>query len=251
VAEAGRRGVTASKLISSPGLVVIAIVMLFLSTRSLVLFAESANVRDLAASLENGFQPDASYLDRFMSPRASAYVGGDCEDAETRAVLTVYLAALDEALKAKDLVVINLAQKNAIEAVKHRLTCNPLDGNAWFRYAMLDALMNGPVASVVDELRWSYWSTPNEGWIMEARLPFATMLYLADVSGLEAEFIGDLWRYANYEPEDQVAAIYVKTTPRVKALLRPLIEAQPDARKKAVVAEIDRLGVVFTRSNPQ
>jgi hypothetical protein len=215
----------------------------------LVLFAKSADIRDLAVSLEDGFHADAAYLNRFAGQ--GLYAAGDCEDSETRARLTVNLAALEEVLKTDDGAAANFARNNAIEAAKHRLTCNPLDGNAWLRYAMVDALQSGAVASVVAKLRWSYWSTPNEGWIMEARLPFATMLYSANVSGLEAEYLSDLWRYANYEPEDRVAANYARTTPRVQAVLRPLIEAQPDARKKAIVAEIDRLGVVSSPSNLQ
>jgi hypothetical protein len=249
VLETGKRKLTALQLIASPLLIVVAIVMLVLSVRNLVLFAKGADIRDLAVSLENGFYADGAYLNRFTGQ--GSYVAGDCEDAETRARLTVSLAALDEVLKTDDGAAANFARKNAIEAAKYRLICNPLDGNAWLRYAMIDALQNGAVASVVAKLRWSYWSTPNEGWIMEARLPFATMLYSANAPGLEAEYLSDLWRYANYEPEDRVAANYVRTTPRVQALLRPLIEAQPDARKKAIVGEIDRLGVVLSPSNAQ
>ena len=245
MAESLRRSIIASSLIASPLLVMIATLMLVISVRNLVLFANSADIRDLAASLENGFHPDAAYLDRFTGEKEGAYAAGDCEDGETRARLTVNLAALDEALKTNDVALTNLAQKNALAAAKHRLTCNPLDGNAWLRYAMTDALKNGAVASVLAELRWSYWSTPNEAWIIEARLPFSTILYSAGVPGFEAEYLSDLRRYANYEPGEQVAATFVETTPRVRALLHPLIEAQPDARKKAIIAEIDRLGVVF------
>ena len=81
--------------------------------------------------------------------------------------------------------------------------------------------------------------------MIQARLPFATQLYLAGAHGFEAEYLEDLARFATFEPTNMVAATYVETTASIKALLHPLIEAQPDRRKQAIVSEIDRLGLLF------
>jgi hypothetical protein len=55
----------------------------------------------------------------------------------------------------------------------------------------------------------------------------------------------DLRRFATFESTYQVAATYVAIAPRIQALLHPLIAAQTEPRKKAIVAEIDRLGLIF------
>ena len=101
---------------------------------------------------------------------------------------------------------------------------------------------------VIDALRLSYWSAPNESWVMEARLPFATHLFLTGVSALDSEFVNDLRRFVTYQPEPRVAEGYVNAVPQIQALLHPLIAAQPDERKKAILAEIDRLGVIFDKT---
>jgi hypothetical protein len=240
-----RRRLSASWLITSPILFVLATALVVQSIRALASFAGDANTRDLAASIERGVQPDPAYLSSFISNNGLDRGSTDCGDAVTRARLTVSLAALDAAIKGSDLASIDVAKKNALEIVKHRLNCNPLDGNAWLRLAMIEAQSSGALPGAVDALRLSYWSAPSESWVMEARLSFATRLYLADVPGFETEYLEDLRRFATYEPTNQVAKTYAETASRIKALLHPLIVAQPEPRKKAMVAEIDRLGLLF------
>jgi hypothetical protein len=242
---APRRRLTASGLIASPILFVIAIGMIIQSISALVSFAGSADTRDLAASIEKGFQPDPDYLARFVENNGLDHPSAGCGDAFTRARLTVSLAALEAAIKGNDVTLIDAAEKNALEIARRRLICNPLDGNAWLRYAMIDVQASGPAPEAIDALRQSYWSAPNESWVMEARLPFATRLYLAGAPGFDSEYLDDLRRFATYPPANQVAETYAQTAPQIQALLHPLIAAQPDARKKAILAEIDRLGVIF------
>jgi hypothetical protein len=83
------RSVTALRLITSPTLLVIAIAVLSLSVHWLIPSAESADLRDLAASLKNGFQLDADYLAHFVGESGGDYPTADCRDAVTRANLTV------------------------------------------------------------------------------------------------------------------------------------------------------------------
>jgi hypothetical protein len=242
-----QRIVTAASLITSPILFVIGIAVASLSVRALVQFASNADAFDLAASIEKGELPDADYLARFVASAGLDRASIDCSDLFTRASLTVNLAALEAATEEIDVTLMDVAERNAIRAAEHRLNCNPLDGNAWLRYAMVETRGKGPVASAIDALRASYWGAPSEGWIIAPRLAFATNLYLAGVTGFETEYLGDLRRFASFEPTSRVSAAYVATPSQVRALLRRSIDAQPKARKKAIVAEIDRLGVDYSR----
>ena len=142
------------------------------------------------------------------------------------------------------------AGRSAIRAAAHRLACNPLDGNAWLRYAMVENKSEGRAEAVRDALRASYWTAPSEGWIIESRLPFATDLVMAGASGFETEYVDDLRRFASFETTSRVASAYVALSPAVRHRLRPLIEAEPEARKRGILAEIDRLGVDYQRDAP-
>jgi hypothetical protein len=240
-----QRRLSAARLLAAPLFFGISAGVMVQSTAALVSFARNSDVRDLAASIESGIVPDSGYLMRYVADNGLDRPDSDCGDAITRARLTVSLAALDGAAKGTDLAGIDAAEKNALEISKHRLMCNPLDGNAWLRFAIVNVKASGPAPAAINALRLSYWSAPDEGWLMEARLPFATELYLAGVTSFENEYLDDLRRFATYEPGGRVAATYVATTPRIQALLHPLIAAQPERRKMGIVAEIDRLGMLF------
>jgi hypothetical protein len=71
------------------------------------------------------------------------------------------------------------------------------------------------------------------------------------VTGFETEYLDDLRRFASFEPTSRVAAAFVALSSPVRVRMRPLIDAQTDARKKAIVAEIDRLGVDYSRQEAQ
>jgi hypothetical protein len=235
-------------LIASPILWAVALAVILLSVRSLVLFASSADLFDLAAAIERGARPDADYLERFVASAGLDRVSLDCSDPYTRASLTVNLAALDAATAALDVARVDEAERAAIRAARHRLECNPLDGNAWLRYAMLETRAHGPAGPAIDALRLSYWTTPSESWIIEPRLDFASELRSAGAAGFEAEYLGDLRRFVSFEPVGRVASAYVATGAEPRGLLRDLIGEQPPARQKAIVAEIDRLGVGFSEA---
>jgi hypothetical protein len=215
------------------------------------IFGRNRQHTHLAASIEKGAEPDADYVSRFAWDKGLDHPTTRCNDVYTRARLTVALAALGAASKANDPRFRDAAEKNALDIAEHRLSCNPLDGNAWLRLAMVEAEGNRTTPATIDALHMSYRSAPNESWIIEARLPFATRLYLAEVPGFDIEYLNDLSRYATYEPEDQVAETYVRSASRVRALLRPLIADQSDSRKEAISADIDRLGATFEVGNPR
>ena len=108
---------------------------------------------------------------------------------------------------------------------------------------MLEARAGGVSPAVVAALQLSYWTAPSEAWIVGPRLAFATDLVLAGVAEFDAEYHADLRRFASFARNDRVAAAYVDRRPRLRGALLPLIARQPDDRRRAIVAEIDRLGV--------
>ncbi len=237
--NAHRATTTAATLVTSLMLTGISLAVACLAVRTLILFAANADLLDLAAAIEKGAQPDAAYLARFVG--SGAPIG--CSDPVTRASLTVNLAGFEAATTALDASLINSAERNARLAAERRLACNPLDGNAWLRYAAILTRANGPVASALGALRVSYWAAPSESWVIERRLAFATNLYLAGVESVSTEYLNDLRRYVLFEPIGRVAAVYVAAPGKLRAALRPLIDAQVEARRRAIIAEIDRLGV--------
>ena len=223
-------------------LTAIALAVACLAVRTLIQFAANADLLDLAAAIEKGAQPDAAYLARYVASAAPDGGSIGCSDPVTRASLTVNLAGLEAATNALDTTLIDAAERNARRAAERRLACNPLDGNAWLRYAIVLTRANGPVASALGALRVSYWAAPSENWVIEPRLAFATNLYLAGVESVSSEYLNDLSRYVLFEPTGRVAAVYIAAPGQLRAALRRLIDAQAEARRRAVMAEIDRLG---------
>jgi hypothetical protein len=244
------RKTSATASIASPILFVIALGVAGLAARTLTLSATNADLLDLAASIDKQAQPDADYLTGFIASKGLDRPSFDCGDIFTRASLTVNLALLDAANKKLDAPLTEAAEKSAIRAAAHRLACHPLDGNAWLRYAEVENDRHGRAETVTDALRASYWTAPSEGWIIESRLPFATDLVLARAGSFETEYDDDLRRFVAFESTGRVAAAYAALTPPVRHRLRPLIGAEPETRKKAILAEIDRLGVDYQRDAP-
>lgn len=245
-----RRKTTAAAFIAAPILFVIALGVAGLSARALALSAANADLFDVAASIDKQAQPDADYLARFIASKGLDRASVDCGDTFTRASLTVNLALLDAAAKKLDAPLAEAAGRSAIHAAAHRLACNPLDGNAWLRYAEVENKSVGRAETVTGALRVSYRTAPSEGWIIGSRLPFATDLVLAGSSGFETEYVDDLRRFASFELTGRIASAYVALSPPVRHRLRPLIEAEPETRKKAILAEIDRLGIDYPRDAP-
>ena len=232
-------------------LLVVAFAVAALSLRALIASAWDADVLDLAASIEGGSPSEAAYLGQFVASHGLDQASTNCGDVFTRASLTVNLAALDAATTENNLPLADAALKAAIGAAERRLACNPLDGNAWLRKAMLEVRAGGVSPAVVAALQLSYWTAPSEAWILGPRLAFAANLIVAGVAGFEAEFQADLRRFVSLASSDRVAAAYVDSTAQLRVQIRPLISTQPDGRRHAIVAEIDRLGVDFTKApNP-
>ena len=80
---------------------------------------------------------------------------------------------------------------------------------------------------------------------MQAPAALAMNPYLARVTGFETAYLSDPRWVRSDELARQFAAAYVETASKAPALLHSLIDAQPDERKKAVVAAVERHGRDF------
>jgi hypothetical protein len=219
-----------------------------LALRSLAIVADGADLADLAASIERGVAPEGDYLARVVGAEGFAGDGDDCHDAMTRANLTIAWAALNAV--AEDAPARNDVRAGATRAALRRLACDPLDGNAWLRYAMIAERGAAPSETVVAALGASYRLAPAEIWVIEPRLDFATRRLLAGAAIDSAGYAADLQRFVVFEPTTRVAAAYVASPPVVRRWLRPPIDAQPDPRRRDILTGIDRLGVDYERETP-
>ena len=219
-----------------------------ISARSLTVVAANADLTDLAASIEQGADPDADYLARFVGADGFARDSDDCSDAVTRASLTVAWAATDAL--AADAPTLQVVEAGAMRAALRRLACDPLDGNAWLRYAMIAerggrrARPSSRRSAPPTGLRRprsgssSRGSTSRPDRFSPARRRF------------RAEYTADLQRFVAFESIARVAAAYVAAPPSVRGWLRPPIDAQPDRRRREILTGIDRLGVDYAREAP-
>ncbi|MCO5091019.1 hypothetical protein [Bosea sp. (in: a-proteobacteria)] len=137
----------------------------------------------------------------------------------------------------------------AEDVVTARLTCTPTDGNAWLQRALLLDLRLAPAEEVHSALMRSYWLAPAEGWILDMRARFVASRVEAGDDELASALSGDLLKIAeHYAPRD-IAAFYVAAGPKTRALLATHIRRQPDReptrRRRAIIAQIDMLGVTF------
>lgn len=241
-----RPRVSPTSLIARPILIAMAAAVLVLSAHALCRFAGAANLFDLAASIEQGGElPDADDLQDFVKRNGLDRANADCGNSLTRARVTVAMALLDAAARKDNATLSASARETALRATEQRLLCNPLDGNAWLRHAIATSRGDGPASRVVDDLRMSYWTAPNEGWIVEPRLAFTTDLILSGVAGFEAEYLDDLRQFVAFEPASRVAATFVETSRPVRERLRAIIDRLPDAHRKTLIEEIDALGVDY------
>ncbi|MBV8474446.1 MAG: hypothetical protein JO234_13595 [Hyphomicrobiales bacterium] len=231
-------------MIVAPVLLATVAVVLALSVRVLVRFASAADLFDLAASIERGGEsPDTDYLADFAKRNGVDRASEDCGDAFTRSRVTVSLAMVEAAAET---AAAEAARQIALRSIEERLRCDPLDGNAWLRYAIMESRGEGRrLARVLDDLSMSYKTAPSEGWIVEPRLAFATELVLSGVAAFEMDYLDDLKRFAAFEPGNRVADAFVETSRPVRARLRAIIDKLPDERKRWIIAQIDALGVDY------
>ena len=236
-----------SGMLFSPLLLGLSLVTFGLAARNVVRFGVSADVIDLAASLERGHAMEEGYISNFIANRPGFDDFGGCGDAASRARLSVALAALREADLSDDGARVTLALERAEAASRARLACAPTDGNAWLQWATVELRAAGPVPNVIAAMRNSARFAPSERWIVEPRLDVETRLSAAGAAALEPQYAADLRQFVEFEAPKTVAAVYVGHNGAVRDRMRSMVLAQPTRRRQEITFEIDRLGVEVSK----
>ena len=217
-------------------------VALWAAGTNLLDFARNADTIYLARALERSVVPEASHVNRFDVGRLLQKK--DCSDSGSRSRLTVAFAVLGEADSSRDPARVTDALHRAQEAAQARLQCSPVDGNAWLEWSKLEQRRAGPSRNVVEGLKNSAVFAPSEFWVLGPRLDVEAMLAASDAS-LALQFTTDLRQFIQFEDAAVVALAYAGHGSEVRRLMRGLIEALPQARRSAIAAAMDRLGLAL------
>lgn len=174
----------------------LAIATLILSTLQITSEWRFWGYDDLAARIANGANPAAddwlqfdALLDR------SEGLDADCNFQGVRARLSVSLARYDSAVQSRNAEDIDRRRANAIAAAEQNIRCSPLDGNAWFRRALLEVSVHGLTDAARNLFQIADRYAPSEGALMRIRIP----LYAAYVTQGHVEYRDQVIRdIANY-----------------------------------------------------
>ena len=232
----------------APSLLCIAMAGVGVAGMNIVDFAGNADRVDLAASIEKGAAAERAYLARFKPKSGEGGGYGACGDALSRADLTLALATLGEADRANQVGEVSNDLAPAIDTAETRLKCAPLDGNAWLQWSSLQLRTSGPTPRVLEGLKRSALFAPSESWVLAPRLDAVAKLSAAGIGALDLQYGADLRQFVTQEAVGAVAAAYVAHDDVLRRRMRPIIEAQSARRRKAIIGEVDRLGVDFVKS---
>ena len=207
----------------------------------------NADIFDLAASIEKGALPDADYLARFVASAGLDRASIDCGDPFTRASLTVNLAALQAATEEIDEALTDVA--DGMRSAPPSIGSTAILSMATRGCATRWSKPEGRAARLGDRRSARVLLGGAERGL-DHRAAFdirdRTSIWPAR-RGFETEYLGDLRRFVSFESTSRVAAAYVACRRNWARSSGRQIDAQPQARKKAIVAEIDRLGVDYAR----
>jgi len=148
--------------------------------------------QNAAAAIENGA--------KFSPTTATAIVDGSiptpqshsCRTDTSRATLSLDFAAIDALVRADQGAKLAGAFAKARNDIAIELACEPKDGNAWLRLALIDNADGAPIEQSLDALRKSQAYTPSEGWILRTRLAFTSAMIQAGIREFEPAFRTDL-----------------------------------------------------------
>ena len=210
---------------------------------NIIRFASDWDILEYAIALQDGEGDSNGKLVAFLNDRRSGAAAQGCSDLASRARMAIAQAGF-EAFPPADAGENNgdgLAA-HAIAAVAARLACNPLDGAAWLQLAKFRLRAGAPLEAVAADLRMSYLLAPSEDWILEARLDFLMSPAAVDLAKrMEANLDSDLRTFVGFEPIPAIAERFMRSNPTYQALLKNMIDIQPDDRRAAIRVKIDQL----------
>jgi hypothetical protein len=199
-------------------------------------------VRSLASAIESGGEPRLEVLDRLDKSDLSQRILANCDRSDLRALATVRLKELDLAFVVADPLRSDRAFEGVEAAIRKSLSCAPLDGSLWLRLATLDTARRGPSSATFQYVRLSHWTTPNEGWIVRARVDFAARLLGAGFKDVESELSSDIRTLVSFDTPDIVADMYLAAPEAVRPIYRDWIDLLPEGRKSRVIRAVESRG---------
>lgn len=208
----------------------------------MIALSDSDVVRSLATAIESDGQPRLEVLDRLNEGGLSDRLLASCDISNLRAFATVRLKEFDLAFVTADPIRADRASVEAEAAIRKALSCAPLDGILWLRLAALDTARRGTSSKTIEFLKLSHWTAPSEGWIVRARVNFASRLFGAGVKGVEPELRSDIRTLVNFDAPNNVADLFVAAPELVQQIYRDWVALLPPERKKSVARSVERRG---------
>lgn len=235
-------GIIAPRLVATA----VALALAIWAASGFVARQQSAMVRSLAEAIEEGSQPRLDVLDQLHDDRASAGILARCNIEDLRALASVNMKETDLAYEIADPPRADRAGDAADRAIRKALSCGPLDGNLWLRLVMLQTARSGVLPTAFEYLRLSYWTAPSEGWIVRARVDFASRLLGAGVKDVEPDLRSDIRTLVNFDTNNNIAAMFLAAPEPARAIYGEWIELLPAERKQSLSRTLERRGVNLT-----
>jgi hypothetical protein len=212
------------------------------ATNGILKLSASDVVRSLASVIESGQQPRSEILDQLHESEQLKKILTSCDRSDLRALATTQLKDFDIALVEAEPTRADRAAAAAETAIRQALACAPLDGNLWLRLAALDTARRGPSSNTIEYLRLSHWTAPGEGWIVRARVNFASRLFEAGIKDVEPDLRSDVRTLVFFDAPDSVAELLVALPQSIQPIYREWIALLPQNRKNDVKRYVERHG---------
>lgn len=204
----------------------------------------AANVLALARQIESSYAVPGELVVNALDEAGKNGVTLSCQDKVSRAVVTLWIYLLNQTPAREQTAVVTVdLEHHALSAVERRIFCSPADGNAWLIRAEILQLLSPDSPDVAVSIARSYRLAKAESWIMSPRFDFALAHLDFVQKNLQSEFTADLRLQVDYAPPDVVAEDYVKANGKVRNMISGMLVDLPAARREAVAANADRLGV--------
>ncbi|MGJ5206493.1 hypothetical protein [Bradyrhizobium sp. HKCCYLR20261] len=214
---------TASGLVRA-GPICLAGLLLAWSALALPAFWRSADAERIAAQIVGGRSFQREVVAQAMAGVDRAAIGRLCQPAASRAKAILRLYLYEDANSAQRRDEADQSLTALRSDLRAALRCSPTDGYLWLLLFAMES-RTGIQPAHLDDLRQSYVSAPNEGWVALKRNPAALGSYTAldsDLAGLAVNEFAQLIQNGLY---DEAAAIYAAVGPEARmALLVRLID---------------------------
>jgi hypothetical protein len=190
--------------------------------------------RGFALSLENGARPAWSVFEAIDRTGEVGARTASCNRDLLRSTVSIRLAMFDTISGEGQDAARAGAGENADAALRALLRCDPADGNAWLRLAIVDANMRGAGGFDSRLIDASRWAAPGEGWILRPRLGFEAQLLAAGLSQIGNDFGIDARSLAEAAEAGEIVALYTSVGSQAQAIIDEQVGLLPEDRQAAL-----------------